>query len=134
MISEDDRQAPAAVLDTMILAIAAELASNYGWKKVAQRLEHAGKVGRLAFPLDGQSLARETKDCTDDEERMEKVLVAWRAMHPDHTRGPLYDALYMCGYGRVAEQVLVTPLSYDSGKFGFFFQHKRPFLFFLMRS
>ena len=103
-----------AVDDTTILEIASLTAPK--WKKIAERLKNAGTPGKLAFPLDSSLLSIVTKDCVDDEDKVKNVLVSWRAMHPSHTCGLLYDTLVQCGYGAIAQQELVTPQREKAGE------------------
>ena len=73
--------------------------------KLARRLPHAGREG-LAFPLDSQGLRQIKTQFEDDEERLVEALRVWRGMDPRHRWGLLWDTLFKCSLGTVADIVL----------------------------
>ena len=109
-LSDEDHRRP--VTDREIVDIAAETASE--WRKIARRLPNVSSPGKLAFKLTTDTrLNKLAKADIDDEERMVQVLSMWTAMNPDHTWGPLREALYKSDYGAVADQVLQVSRDMD---------------------
>ena len=98
-----DAEKQRVVTDEDIYDIAEQAADR--WLKLARRLPHAGREG-LAFPLGSQGL-REIKTKFDsDEERLVEALRVWRDMDPLHRWGLLWDTLFKCSLGAVADIVL----------------------------
>ena len=91
------------VTDEDILDIAEQAAER--WLKLAHRLPHAGQEG-LAFPLNSQGLREIETKFKNDEERLVEALRVWRGMDPLHRWGLLWDTLFKCSLGAVADSVL----------------------------
>ena len=91
------------ITDEDIIDIAEQAADK--WLNLAHRLPHAGQEG-LAFPLNGQVLREIETDFERDYDKLVKVLQEWRLIHPRHRWGLLWDTLFKCGLGAVADNVL----------------------------
>ena len=105
-IPESEKQRE--ITDEDIYSIAEQAADR--WLKLARRLPHAGQK-ELAFPLSGQGL-REIKTngkYESDYERLIEALRLWRGMSPRHRWGLLWDTLFKCSLGAVADIVLKRP-------------------------
>ena len=75
------------------------------WSELARRLPHAGQKG-LAFPLSSQFLRNIRNKIERHDDKLVKVLRKWRDMDTRHRWGILWDTLFNCGVGAVADNVL----------------------------
>ena len=94
------------ITDEDIYDIAEQVADR--WWKLARSLSHAGREG-LAFPLSSQGLREIKTKFESDEERLVEALRVWRDMDPRHRWGLLWDTLFKCSLGAVADIVVKRP-------------------------